>query len=70
MVWRMAPQDTPEPLMVSVRDAAKMLATSEWTVRELCRAGELDARKHGTRIRIIRASLDKYVAELPSVSAS
>lgn len=62
-------QEAPEALMVTVREAARMLSVSTWQVYDLAAAGSLERRyigngKHYFRIPV--ESLRKYVESLPT----
>jgi excisionase family DNA binding protein len=54
-----------EPLAVSPRDAADMLAISKRTVSRLIRARKLIARKHGKRTLVDVESVKAFYASLP-----
>lgn len=59
-----------KPAFMRVKDAAAYLAVGETEVRRLARAGELDMKfigKNSSReYRIVTASIDDYIASLPS----
>ncbi len=54
-----------EPLAVSPRDAATMLAVSRRTVSRLISSRKLVARKHGTRTLVDVESVKAFYAALP-----
>jgi excisionase family DNA binding protein len=41
---------SPEPLLLSVKEAARMIGLSAWSVRQLVADGEIRARKFGRRV--------------------
>jgi excisionase family DNA binding protein len=54
-----------EPLAVSPREAADMLAISKRSVSRLIRARKLIARKHGKRTLVDVESVKAFYASLP-----
>jgi hypothetical protein len=54
-----------EPQYVSIRDAAKFSAVSEWTIKNLLRQGVLEARKSGRRTLVVFESVKRHAAALP-----
>jgi excisionase family DNA binding protein len=54
-----------EPLAISPRDAATMLAVSKRTVSRLIRTRKLVARKHGKRTLVDVESVKAFYAGLP-----
>lgn len=60
--------DTPsvEPIFVSVKDAAAILAISPWAVYKLLGDGEIDCQYHGSRRLVRLASLRSYADNLPT----
>lgn len=54
-----------EPLAVSPREAADMLAISKRTISRLIRARKLIARKHGKRTLVDVESVKAFYASLP-----
>ena len=54
-----------EPLAVSPRDAAAMLAVSKRTVSRLIRTNKITARKHGKRTLVDVESVKAFYAGLP-----
>lgn len=56
-----AAPNRPEPLQVSIRDAARLLAFSERTIRELIYRGELVGIGRGKLRRIEMASIRAYL---------
>lgn len=57
----MAENETPDPLLVGVRDACELLGVSVPTLRRLIRAGELGTVPIDTRVRIPRADIDAFI---------
>ena len=59
-------QNSPEPLAVSQREAARLLSVSERTVFDLRRAGKLRSLKVGagpkSKVLIVRQSIIDYLA--------
>jgi len=53
----------PEPLLLKVEEAARMLSLSRTTVYELMESGQLPSIKCGTARRIPRAALDEWIAQ-------
>jgi excisionase family DNA binding protein len=60
---------TAAPLLYSPREAETLLGVSHATLYRLIRARRLDARKIGTATRITAASIERLLAELPTVAA-
>lgn len=56
-------QIVPEPLLLKVEEAARMLSLSRTTVYELMESGQLPSIKCGTARRIPRAALDEWIAQ-------
>jgi excisionase family DNA binding protein len=52
----------PEQLLYSVKDAARMLAISECTVRSLAAGGELGSTRVGDRLLFSRPQLDRFIS--------
>jgi excisionase family DNA binding protein len=50
------------PLVVSPREAARMLSLGVWRVYKLMKAGELASYEHGRSRRITVASIHEYIA--------
>lgn len=59
-----------EPLAISPREAADMLAISKRTVSRLIRARKLVARKHGKRTLVDVESVKAFYASLPIKATS
>lgn len=57
-----------EPITVSVKEAARLLGLSTWTVYQLCEARKIAFTKHGNRILIRPEALDAYVVSLEEAS--
>jgi hypothetical protein len=55
----------PEPLLVSVMDAAAMLATSRSQIYQRIARQELDAIRDQGRTKVTYASLKRFVASQP-----
>lgn len=55
-----------DPIFVSVKDAARMLACSPWTVYQLLDSGAIASRYHGRSRRVVLASLREYAEQLPA----
>lgn len=55
-----------EPIFVSVKDAARILAISPWSCYQLLDAGKIEDRYQGRRRLVVLASLRAYAAGLPS----
>jgi excisionase family DNA binding protein len=53
---------TSNTLLLRVTDAAQILGFGRSTIYELCDRGEIDSIKEGKARRIVRTSLDAYVA--------
>jgi excisionase family DNA binding protein len=52
------------PLLCSVQQAAEALDIAPYTMRELCKAGAVQAGKFGGRWLVSVADLERYAAEL------
>jgi len=52
----------PSSLLVKIADAQAILGFGRSTIYELCGRGEIDSIKEGKARRIVRTSLDAYVA--------
>jgi excisionase family DNA binding protein len=55
-------QVAPEPLLLRVEEAARMLSLSRTTVYLLLESGQLPSIKCGTARRIPRTALDEWIA--------
>lgn len=55
-------QVVPEPLLLRVEEAARMLSLSRTTVYLLLESGQLPSIKCGTARRIPRTALDEWIA--------
>lgn len=51
----------PEPLQVTIKEAARLLAFGQSTIREKIKAGELEATGHGRGFRVTMASIKAYI---------
>ena len=56
------PEPLEAPLVLTPREAAKLLRVRAENVRELCRRGELPHRKVGSRFLIGRRALEDWLA--------
>lgn len=56
-----------DPILVSVKQAAKALDISPWLTYQLCDRGELESVYIGRSRKVVLASLRRYVANLPTV---
>lgn len=54
------------PIFVSVKEAARMLSLTPWSVYQLLDAGEIESRYHGKRRLVVMTSLEAYAANLPT----
>jgi excisionase family DNA binding protein len=57
--------NTPEPIFVSVKQAAQMLGISPWTCYQLLDSDKIDSRYHGRRRLVSVESLRQYAKGLP-----
>ena len=57
----------PNPLSLSVREAALVTSLSEYEIRELVNNGTIPARRHGRRILIDYAALVEWFRSRPLV---
>ena len=69
------PPQSPQipPIFVTVDEAARILGagTSAWTVYELIKAGDIEARRRGRRrLMVVLESLREYAANLPAASTA
>lgn len=66
--------ETAEPLLISVKEAGRMLGLKPWTVRGLCASGELRAGKPGKEWLIAPDSVREYAERIttkaPAAEAS
>ena len=56
----------PEPITVSVADAAHMTGLSKWTIRHLLDKQAIRSVYQGTRRLVVAESLRDYIANLPT----
>lgn len=56
----------PEPVLLSKRQAAHALAISIWTLDELVRAGQLAAKKLGSRVVFDPDEIRRFADNLPA----
>jgi excisionase family DNA binding protein len=54
------------PLTLTVTAASRYSGLSEWTIRKLINEGKIQHRRHGSRVLVMRDSVDGYVNGLPS----
>jgi excisionase family DNA binding protein len=54
-----------DPLLVSVKDGARILGVSDWQMYELLNKGEIESRYIGRRRKIVYSSLRSYFDSLP-----
>lgn len=52
------------PLLVTVKDGARLLAMSERKFRDVLYAGDVQSVRHGHSRLVVVASLEAYVAQL------
>lgn len=57
------------PIFCSVNQAAEALSLQPYTVRELCKAGAIEAAKYGNRWLVSVTDLQRYADELTGRSA-
>lgn len=60
------------PIFVTVDQAARIIGgdTSAWTVYELIKAGQIEARVRGRKRLVVLESLRKYAESLPLASTA
>lgn len=56
--------ETIEPLFVSVKEAARAVGVSPWTMYQLLDAEKIDSRYQGRRRLVVVESLKHYAANL------
>lgn len=70
----MSESRTDEPILVSVKEAARLLGVSPWNVYQLLgndeEPGALPSRYIGRRRLILKADLDSFVSDLPTARDS
>ena len=54
------------PIFITVKQAAKMLGISDWSMYQLLDAGEVESRYQGRRRLVLVTSLHTYAAGLPT----
>lgn len=59
-------QDTPEPILVSVTEAARVLSLAPWGVYELCLDGTIATRGYDGYCLVEYASLQAFASSLPA----
>lgn len=55
-----------DPIFTSVKDAARILDLSPWSVYKLLDAGAIDSVYQGKKRSVVVASLREYAANLPT----
>jgi excisionase family DNA binding protein len=55
-----------EPIFISVKEAARLLNLTPWTVYQLCDTQEIEAQYHGKRRLVRLASVRSYADRLPT----
>lgn len=61
--------DTPEPIFVSVNEAARILSLTPWSVYKLCDEQVLVSQYHGRRRLVRYESVKAYADGLPTTAA-
>lgn len=56
-----------DPIYVSVKEAARMLGLSTWSIYQKLDAQEIESRYDGRKRLVVVESLRKYAASLPEV---
>lgn len=54
-----------QPIFVSVKEAARLLNITPWSVYKLCDDQKLRSQYHGKRRLVRRDSIDEYADSLP-----
>lgn len=57
---------TLEPIFISVKEAARILSLTPWSVYQLCDAKEIESQYHGKRRLVRLASVRSYADGLPT----
>lgn len=60
------PDTVPQPIFVSVKEAAKMLSLSTWSMYQLLDEQVVESRYQGRRRLVAVDSLREYAASLPT----
>jgi hypothetical protein len=60
--------DNPEPVFVSILEAARLTSESTWTVKQLLRSGVYRARKAGSRTLIEYSTIKARAESLPAAT--
>ncbi len=55
-----------QPIFISVKEAARVLALTPWSVYKLCDEQAIDSQYHGKRRLVVLASVREYAASLPT----
>ena len=59
----------PDPIFISVKEAAEMLALTTWSVYQMLDRQEIASQYHGRRRLVVLKSLREYAASLPTTAA-
>lgn len=65
-----APAAGSSRLLFTIAETEALLSLSHASIYRLIRAGRLDARKVGSATRITSGSIERLIAELPTVGRS
>lgn len=60
------PDTSPDPISVSVKDAAAMTGLSKWTIYKRLDEKVIQSAYDGSRRLVVVESLRQYIANLPS----
>lgn len=60
-------EGTLTPIFTSVKEAARLLSISPWSLYQLLDTGAIDSRYQGRRRLVVVSSLYEYANRLPSV---
>lgn len=63
------PNESPDPIFISVKQAAEMLSITPWWTYQLCESGQIESRYIGRRRVVSVASLREYAEGLPATKA-
>lgn len=55
-----------DPIFISVKEAARMLGVSTWTLYQLLDSQTIASQYHGRKRLVVLASLREYAAGLPT----
>lgn len=59
-----------EPILISVKEAARLLNLTDWSVYQMCDSGELASGKKGKRRMVSMASVKEYADQILRGEAS